>query len=122
MMIGTFSLAAGCARQHEVENHQVVAHALHLPVHRGGIRNGIHREALLPEVALEQVPQAQVVVDDEDLLPLCVHAVIVARPRAGCRSVYKSLRLHVGRKPRGALFGLRSKQSIGPTPNRKEIR
>lgn len=38
------------ARQHQVENHQVVALAHQLPVHFDCVINGVHREALFVEV------------------------------------------------------------------------
>ncbi len=53
-------------RQHEVEDHQVVAFAGELPVHVGGVGDRFHREALFVEVTVEQVAQAGVVVHDED--------------------------------------------------------
>jgi len=54
------------AGQHEIEDHQVVALARKLPVHLGGVVYHAHREALLGEIAVEQVAQPGVVVHDED--------------------------------------------------------
>ena len=54
------------ARQHEVEDHEIVALARELPVHLGRIRHGAHAVTLLAEVAIEQIAQPRVVVDDED--------------------------------------------------------
>ncbi len=61
------------AREHEVEHDEVVANALQLAVHRRGVGGGVDAEALLGEVALEEVAQPQVVVDHQDLLAL-LHA------------------------------------------------
>ena len=41
--------------------------AAHLAIHRLGVGHGVDGEALLPEIALEQVAQSQVVVHHEDL-------------------------------------------------------
>ena len=62
---------------------QVVAHALQAAVHGRRVGDGVDREPLLGEIALEQVPQAQVVVDNQDLLSLWhllwrLHGPIVA--------------------------------------------
>jgi hypothetical protein len=54
--------------EHEVEDHEVVAHALQAALHCLGVGHGVDGESLLGQVALEQVAQAQVVVDYEDLL------------------------------------------------------
>ena len=55
------------AGQHQVEHHQVEALAREQLVHRVRVRHGAHDESLLGEVAVEQVAQPHVVVDDEDL-------------------------------------------------------
>ena len=56
------------ARQHEVEHDEVVELARQRLVHRFGAVDGLGCEALLREVALEELAQAQVVVDDENLV------------------------------------------------------
>ena len=55
------------AGHHQVEHDQIVEFAGERLVHRGGAVDGLDGEALLAEVALQQLSQAQVVVDDEDL-------------------------------------------------------
>jgi hypothetical protein len=55
------------ARQHQVEHDQVVQLALQRAIHALGIRHGLDREPLVGEVALEQLAQAQVVIDDKNL-------------------------------------------------------
>ena len=58
------------AGQHQVEHEEVVARALEVVVHGRAVGDRLHAEALLGEVALEEVAKAQVVVDDEDALCL----------------------------------------------------
>ena len=63
------------ARQHQVEHDQVRRVALQLAVELRRIGEGRDLEALLGQVARQQVAQAHVVVDDEDLWGGCfVHA------------------------------------------------
>jgi len=74
MMMGCcFSNRATCGRskgrprrEHEVEHHQIVAIAVQQPVHGGRIGGRGDGVSLPGEVALQQIAQAQVVVDDED--------------------------------------------------------
>jgi hypothetical protein len=72
------------AGQHEVEHHQVVAHARALAFHGRGVGHGVHGEALLAEVAPQQVAQPQVVVDHEDLLAGGVHGLHRSGRGRGC--------------------------------------
>ncbi len=53
------------ARQHQVEDHQVVALAREVAVHLRRVGHHPHRVALLVQVAVQQVAQAGVVVDDQ---------------------------------------------------------
>ncbi len=55
------------ARQHQVEHDEVRGVALQLPVEIARVRKYGDLEALLGQVARQEVPQAHVVVDDEDL-------------------------------------------------------
>jgi hypothetical protein len=54
-------------RHHQVEDQQVEPLAHPQPVHRRPAVGGDDREAVVAQVAAQQVPQARVVVDDEDL-------------------------------------------------------
>ena len=54
------------AGEHQVEHQQIDALARKLLVHARRVRDGVHREPLLGEIALQQVAQPQIVVDDQD--------------------------------------------------------
>jgi hypothetical protein len=54
------------ARQHQVQHDQVHRVACHHAVQRLGVLGQQHLEALLRQVAAQQVADAGVVVDDED--------------------------------------------------------
>ncbi len=54
------------ARHHQVEHDQVEALAREQFVHGGGVLGDVNAEALLGQVAVEQVAQPQVVIDHED--------------------------------------------------------
>ena len=62
------------AGKHLVQDDQVVGLALHQPVHRGGIAGKGDFELLLRQVALEQLAQFCIVIDDEQFLGGTVHA------------------------------------------------
>ena len=53
------------SRQHQVEHHQIVALAGELAIHVVAVGYGAHAEALLGEIAVEQIAQARVVIDDD---------------------------------------------------------
>jgi Ca2+-binding EF-hand superfamily protein len=76
------------ARQHEVEHHQVVAYAREASVHGLRIGHRLDRETLLGQITLEKIAQAQVVVDDEDLLAgVRLHDSMLAAARAHSASL-----------------------------------
>ena len=104
MMIGMFSPRAAqapadrqavLARQHEVEDHQVVALARELPVHLGRVGHGAHRVSLLGQIAVQQVAQPPVVVDDQNPGFLLCHGSDPisdepCRARHSCKSLLPS--------------------------------
>ena len=63
------------AGQHQVEHDQVEMLAGPRPVHLRGIGDALDGEALFAEVAVQQVAQAAVVVDDEDAVLSLVHGM-----------------------------------------------
>ena len=71
------------ARQHQVEHDQVDVAAHELSVERGSITDGRGDEALLLEIAHEQLAQSRIVIDDQDPgLTVCVaHAFILRHSR-----------------------------------------
>jgi hypothetical protein len=60
-------MLTGFPGQHQVEHDQVVKFPLQRAVHAGCVGHGLHRKALIGEIALEQLAQPQVVIDDQNL-------------------------------------------------------
>ncbi len=54
------------ARQHQVENDQVVEFAFEGAIHAAAVRDGFDGEALIGKIALQLAAQAHVIIDDED--------------------------------------------------------
>ena len=66
--------------QHEIENEQVKGVTRQCFVHRLGVFRDANGKALLAEVALQEIAQSFVVVDDEDLT--VIHGDSLAHGRA----------------------------------------
>ena len=90
-VVGAAQLAADrepvLAGQHQVEHQQVEAFARPQLVHRGGVFREEHVEALLGEIASQQIAKSLIVVDDEDLvLDRSSHGCMVMRRLADCHA------------------------------------